>query len=167
VVFYYLKLIDFFSEITIVRYRDLLFITPLMTIPDYCNQIDKKVKFDEIIAHAKSINTSNPAILRREDQHIQSCQDNAFTKPLAGLPIVIKDNILLENTVSSCGSKMLEHYIAPYTSTVVRRLEDAGAIVIGKATMDEFALGTTGENSPFPVPYSPYGVDRVAGGTSS
>jgi len=75
--------------------------------------------------------------------------------------------MLLEETISSCGSKMLEHYRAPYTATVVRRLEDAGAIVIGKATMDEFAQGTTGENSPFPIPHNPYGIDRVAGGSSS
>jgi Asp-tRNA(Asn)/Glu-tRNA(Gln) amidotransferase A subunit family amidase len=98
-----------------------------MTINDYLNEAKANVKasFDAIVTQAKEINASNPAILRREDQHIESSQEAAFAKTLAGLPIVIKDNILLENTVSSCGSRMLEHYIAPYTSTVVRRLEDA------------------------------------------
>lgn len=138
-----------------------------MTINDYLQSSDHTTTFASILEQAKQINKANPSILRREDQHIESCQSNAFAKPLVWLPIVIKDNMLLEETISSCGSKMLEHYRAPYTATVVRRLEDAGAIVIGKATMDEFAQGTTGENSPFPIPHNPYGIDRVAGGSSS
>lgn len=62
---------------------------------------------------------------------------------------------------------MLGGYIAPYSATVVHKLEDAGALIIGKATMDEFAFGTTGENSPYTIPHNPYGSDRVTGGTSS
>ena len=81
-----------------------------MTISDYIASAtsDPKKVFEATLAQAKKINTSNPAILRREDAHIESCQEYAFSKPLAGLPIVIKDNILLEGTVSGSGSKIME-----------------------------------------------------------
>lgn len=62
---------------------------------------------------------------------------------------------------------MMEGYIAPYSATVVRKLQEAGAIIVGKATMDEFAMGTTGENSPYPIPHNPVVSDRVPGGSSS
>lgn len=58
-------------------------------------------------------------------------------------------------------------YKAPYSATVVRRLEEAGFLIVGKATMDEFAMGTTGENSTFPIPHNPYDSSLVAGGSSS
>lgn len=62
---------------------------------------------------------------------------------------------------------MMEGYIAPYSATVVRKLQEAGAIIVGKGTMDEFAMGTTGENSPYPLPHNPAVPSRVPGGSSS
>ena len=67
-----------------------------MTINDYLQSSDHITTFASILEQAKQINKANPAILRREDQHIEACQSNAFEKPLGGLPIVIKDNMLLE-----------------------------------------------------------------------
>jgi aspartyl-tRNA(Asn)/glutamyl-tRNA(Gln) amidotransferase subunit A len=80
---------------------------------------------------------------------------------------VIKDNILLQDTVSTFGSLIGGEYRAPYSSTVARRLEQAGFLVVGKTAMDEFAMGTTGENTPFALPHNPYDESRVAGGSSS
>ncbi|MDV6373741.1 Asp-tRNA(Asn)/Glu-tRNA(Gln) amidotransferase subunit GatA [Deinococcus arenicola] len=87
--------------------------------------------------------------------------------PLAGLPIVIKDNLNLTGMRTTCASRMLEQYVSPYTATAVQRLLDAGAVVVGKANMDEFAMGSSGESSAFGPTLNPWDISRVTGGTSS
>jgi aspartyl-tRNA(Asn)/glutamyl-tRNA(Gln) amidotransferase subunit A len=138
-----------------------------MTIADYLHGWHDKNTFSQIVAQAKEKNLTNPAVLRRDDEYVLSCQEDQFLKPLHWLPMIIKDLILLEGTVSTFWSAIGIQYIAPYSATVVRKLEEAGAIIIGKSAMDEFAMGTTGENSPFLVPHTIYGKDRVAGWSSS
>lgn len=89
------------------------------------------------------------------------------TLPLAGLPVVVKDNLNLSGTRTTCGSRMLEHYVSPYTATAVQRLLDAGAVIVGKANMDEFAMGSSGESSAYGPTLNPWDTARVTGGTSS
>lgn len=88
-------------------------------------------------------------------------------RPLEGIPVLIKDNILYTNHVASSASKMLEKYVAPYDATVVKLLRDNGAIILGRTNMDEFALGSSGENSAFGKTLNPVNTERVPGGTSS
>ncbi len=88
------------------------------------------------------------------------------TLPLAGVPVVIKDNLNLTGTATTCGSRMLANYVSPYTATAVTRLQHAGAIVIGKANMDEFAMGSSTETGAFGATLNPWDPARVPGGTS-
>jgi aspartyl-tRNA(Asn)/glutamyl-tRNA(Gln) amidotransferase subunit A len=92
--------------------------------------------------------------------------------PLAGVPIAIKDNLCLGHPAYSgarttCASRMLEHYESPFTATAVQKLIDAGAVIIGKTNMDEFAMGSSGENSAFGPTRNPWDPHRVPGGSSS
>lgn len=96
----------------------------------------------------------------------QAMFDAGAATQLTGVPIVLKDNILFKGHVAGASSKMLEHYVASYDSTAVTQLKNAGAVIIGRANMDDGAMGASTENSAYGVTHNPLDPTRVPGGSS-
>lgn len=126
--------------------------------------------FDRIRAHDGNLHailaTDEPrslALAKAADQRLQA----GDRTPVLGLPIVLKDNLHWSGLPMTCGSRILDGYVAPYDATVVRRLIEAGAVPIAKANLDEFAMGSSGEYSAFGPTLNPWDPSRVPGGSSS
>jgi aspartyl-tRNA(Asn)/glutamyl-tRNA(Gln) amidotransferase subunit A len=106
------------------------------------------------------------AFLEVFDDALEQADKVDISLPLGGIPIAIKDNILFKDHKASAGSKILENYRATYDSTVVRKLKEAGAVIIGRTNCDEFAMGSSTENSAYGPTKNPLDLTRVPGGSS-
>ena len=124
-------------------------------IKSYSNRIEEKEKKIEAFVTV----TTDKALEQSKNV------DRAKSK-VAGIPIGLKDNLCTKGVKTTCASKMLENFIAPYDATVVEKLEDAGVISLGKMNMDEFAMGSSTEYSNFKVTKNPWNLNTVPGGSS-
>ncbi len=137
-------------------------------IKQYKNKTRSPIEVVE--AYLEEIKKQNPKL----NAYLTICQEaktaaaaiKDFTKPLSGVPIAIKDNFCTEAIRTTASSSLLENFIPPYDSTVVKRLKDAGAIIIGKTNMDAWAHGSSTETSDFGPTKNPYDLQRVPGGSS-
>lgn len=135
-------------------------------------EITVNALFDACHEHAQTRNGDVNAFIElfpKDEKAIAEAQkriDDGDTSPLCGIPLAIKDNILIEGKVASAASKMLEHYTASYDATVIRKLKEAGALFLGRTNMDEFAMGSSTESSAFGVTKNPHDPSRVPGGSS-
>ena len=121
---------------------------------------------DRIAAHNASLNAYHEVFADEALAKADDVDAGRVTGPLAGVPIAIKDNLCTTFGHTTCSSKMLEQFRAPYTATAVEKLEAAGAVILGKTNMDEFAMGSSSEHVPWGPVRNPWDTDRVPGGSS-
>lgn len=130
-----------------------------------------KAAFGQIQAKEESIHSyvtvlQEEAIMKRAEEVQRKIEDGSLTGPLAGVPVAIKDNICTEGVLTTCSSKILSNFVPPYSSEAVKNLEEAGAVILGKTNMDEFAMGSTTETSAYGVTRNPHNTEHVPGGSS-
>ncbi len=127
----------------------------------YCDNIKKRN--GELNAFL-SINKGS--LLNQEIQNAETILHNNPEELLAGIPIAVKDNMLVKGLKTTAASKILEDYVAAEDATVIKRLKEKGAIILGKTNLDEFAMGSSTEHSAFGPTHNPYNLDLVPGGSS-
>ena len=127
--------------------------------------------FPHIEKQDKTINsfvtvTNKEEALKKAEEVQKLIDEGKLTGPLAGVPVAIKDNMCTKGMLTTCSSKILGNFVPTYTATAVENLEKAGAVIIGKTNMDEFAMGSTTETSAFGATKNPWNTEHVPGGSS-
>jgi len=123
-------------------------------------------QIERLEPHIRAYITLTPEVAREQARQAQARLDAGEWNPLLGIPIAIKDNISTRGIRTTCASRILYNYVPPYDATVVARLKAAGAVLVGKTNMDEFAMGSSTEYSAFHPTHNPWDLSRVPGGSS-
>jgi aspartyl-tRNA(Asn)/glutamyl-tRNA(Gln) amidotransferase subunit A len=144
--------------VALYRNRDLSVTEVIKSVYEEIGRVDGSVKAFLSVCPDRALDEA-----RRLDAKIAAGEP---LDPLSGVPVAIKDNMAVRDMPMTCASRVLEGYVPPYTATAVERMRGAGAIIVGKVNCDEFAMGSTTENSGFQITHNPHNLDRVPGGSS-
>ena len=125
----------------------------------------ERIKDLELSIHAY-VTVDEEGALKRAAQVQKQIEAGTLTGPLAGVPMAVKDNMCTKGLKTTCSSRILYNFIPTYTAQAVLNLEQAGAVILGKTNMDEFAMGSTTETSAFGVTRNPWNTEHVPGGSS-
>lgn len=136
-----------------------------ISVHDATSAMLDKIQADGDIYNAY-ISVFKDEALKSADEIQAKIDSGELTSPLAGVPMAIKDNICTKDMLTTCGSKMLYNFKPPYNAGVVEKLNKAGAVILGKLNMDEFAMGSTSETSYYGVTKNPWNTNHVPGGSS-
>ena len=151
------------TKLTIKQARKLLDTKQISALELTNIYIDRIKNFDNRVDAYLSI-CEDKAL--EQAQNAQKLIDSGTSTMLCGIPLSIKDNICIEGIKTTCASKMLEDFVAPYTATSVKKLHADNAVILGKTNLDEFAMGGSTENSAFKQTKNPFDLTRVPGGSS-
>ncbi len=128
---------------------------------------------EDVLAHIEATDaqlhsyvTVTPDVALEDARHADQRIKAGYITPLTGIPAAIKDNMNTIGTRTTCSSRMLENFVPPYNATIVEKLKEQGMVMVGKVNLDEFAMGSSTENSAFGVTRNPWDYDRVPGGSS-
>ena len=136
-----------------------------ITSPQATEAVIKQIKAVEEQVHSYVTLDEEGAMKRAKEVQVQ-IEAGTLTGPLAGVPAAIKDNMCTKGMRTTCSSKILENFVPTYTAEAVLNLEKAGAVILGKTNMDEFAMGSTTETSAYGVTRNPWNTEHVPGGSS-
>ena len=125
----------------------------------------EQIKKSEDTVHA-FLETDEEKVYQRVKEVEAGIASGKYSGPLAGVPIAVKDNICTKGRKTTCASKILGNFVPPYDAEAVKKLEEAGMIILGKTNMDEFAMGSTTETSAYGITRNPWNLEHVPGGSS-